>query len=335
MRILSGIQPTGALHLGNYFGAIQQLLKRQNPESSGDLSSEVSAKDDELFIFIADWHALTTARDSKVLKKNILEISAAYLALGLDPEKVTLYRQSDIPEIPELAWILSCLAPVGLLERAHSFKDKTAKGISPSVGLFTYPILMSADILAVQAEVVPVGRDQKQHLEIARDLAGKFNEAYGEVFELPEPEIPEAVAVVPGTDGQKMSKSYHNTIDLFADDAMLKKQVMSIVTSSTPKGEPLDPDSCNVFKLFELVAKKENDIVELAENYKAGAVGYGDAKKLLLSAIHTKFDPARQKFNELIAKPQEIEAILTAGAKRAQAETQKTLETVRKQVGLN
>jgi tryptophanyl-tRNA synthetase len=320
MRVLSGIQPSGHLHLGNYFGAIDQFLRRQ-------------ASGDELFIFIADWHALTTTRDPAVLQQNVLEVAAAYLALGLDPTKVVLYRQSDVPEIPELSWILSCLAPMGLLERAHSYKDKTARGLAASVGLFTYPILMAADILAVQSEVVPVGKDQKQHVEITRDLAGKFNDAYGETLTLPEPEIPEAVAVVPGTDGQKMSKSYGNTVDLFGSDAELQKQVMGIQTDSKNLGEPLDPDSCNVFKLFELVAN-ENEIVELAEKYKAGAIGYGDAKKTLLAAIHAKFDPARAQFAKLIANPTEIEKILKTGAEKTRAEAQKTLSAVREKVGL-
>ncbi len=320
MRVLSGIQPSGSLHLGNYYGAIAQYLTRQE---SGD----------ELFIFIADWHALTTTRDPAVLRRSIFEITAAYLALGLDPTRATLYRQSDIPEIQELAWILSCLAPMGLLERAHSYKDKVAKGIAASVGLFYYPVLMAADILTVSAEVVPVGKDQKQHLEIARDLAGKFNDSYGETLTLPEPEIPEIVAVVPGTDGQKMSKSYGNTIDIFADDAVLKKQVMGIVTDSKAKGDPLDPDSCNVFRLYELVAN-ENQIVELAEKYKSGTIGYGDAKKALLEAIHTKFDSARTKYTELMQNTPELEKILTAGAKKTRTKAKETLAAVRQAVGL-
>ena len=257
MRILSGIQPSGSLHMGNYFGAIEQFLRRQE-------------LNDELFIFIADWHALTTTHNSEELRKNILEVSAAYLALGLDPQKTTLYRQSDIPEIQELAWILSCLTPMGLLERAVSFKDKVAKGIEATAGLFNYPVLQAADILIMQPDIVPVGKDQKQHIEITRDLAEKFNNTYpprrtgAETLKLPEPKIPENVAVVPGTDGEKMSKSYGNTIDLFAKDSALQKQVMGIVTDSTPKGESLNPETCNVFKLFKLVAS-EADTNDLAE----------------------------------------------------------------------
>lgn len=320
MRILSGIQPSGALHLGNYFGAIEQFLRKQE---SGD----------ELFIFIADWHALTTVRDSGELKKSVLEIAAAYLALGLDPERITLYRQSAIPEIQELNWILACLAPMGLLERAHSFKDKKAKGVEPTVGLFNYPVLMAADILIMNPDKVPVGKDQKQHVEITRDLAEKFNHNYGETFKLPEPEIPEDVATIPGTDGEKMSKSYNNTIDIFGTDPELKKQVMGIVTDSTPKGEALDYKKCNVYKLFKLFAHAD-EAHELAEKYRNGEVGYGDAKKILLEKIHNKFDPARTKFKELTGSPAKIEKFLEIGAKRAKEEAQKTLEEVRKKIGI-
>jgi len=321
MRILSGIQPSGNLHLGNYFGAIRQFVERQE---AGD----------ELFIFVADWHALTSVRDSATLKKSVQEVAAAYLACGLNPAKVALYRQSDIVEIPELSWILSCIAPMGLLERAHAFKDKTARGLTANVGLFTYPVLMAADILIVKPDIVPVGKDQKQHVEIARDLAGKFNDQYGEVFQLPEPEIPESVATVPGTDGAKMSKSYGNTIDLFGTDAELKKQVMSIQTDSKDLGEPLDPATCNVFALYKLIAS-ESEVAEFAEKYRAGSIGYGDAKKTLLEKIHTTFDPARAKFAELMANPAEIERVFTAGAEKAKAIAKETLANVREKVGLS
>jgi tryptophanyl-tRNA synthetase len=319
-RVLSGIQPSGQLHLGNYFGAIEQFL---NLQKSGA----------QLFIFVADWHALTSTRNPKELKSNIQHVAAAYLALGLDPEKTILYRQSDLPEILELSWILGCLAPAGLLERAVSYKDKTAKGLEATVGLFSYPVLQAADILIMQPDKVPVGRDQKQHLEITRDLAEKFNHTYGQTFKLPEPEIPEHVAVVPGTDGEKMSKSYGNTIELFAEDNVLKKQVMGIVTNSTPKGEPLDYKNCHVYAIFKLIAD-ENEAHDLAEKYRNGAVGYGDAKKLLLEKIHAKFDPARLRYAELIKNHTEIEKILKAGAEKARAEARKTLEQVRKKVGL-
>jgi tryptophanyl-tRNA synthetase len=320
MKVLSGIQPSGSLHLGNYYGAIAQFLSRQT-------------KGDELYIFIADWHALTSVGEAGKLQRSISEVASAYLALGLDPTKTTLYRQSDVPEIAELAWLLACVAPMGLLERAHSYKDKLAKGIAPTVGLFTYPVLMAADILALQPDVVPVGRDQKQHLEITRDLAEKFNINYGETLKLPTAETPDSVAVVPGVDGQKMSKSYGNTIDLFAEDNALKKQVMSVVTDSTPKGSPLDSTKCNVFALYNLVATSEQT-AELAKQYELGAVGYGDAKKLLLEAIHARFDPARAKFNELMKNPTETKAVLETGAIKARTIAKATLAEVRKKVGL-
>lgn len=321
MRVLSGIQPTGSLHLGNYFGAIAPLLARQK---SGD----------ELFIFVADWHALTSTRDPVALQKNSREITAAYLALGFDSAQTVLYCQSDVPEIAELAWILSCLAPMGLLERAVSFKDKTARGLEATVGLFNYPVLQAADILAIQPEIVPVGRDQKQHLEITRDLAGKFNSAYGETFQLPEPEISEATASVPGTDGQKMSKSYKNTIEIFADGPTLQKQIASIKTDSTAKGEPLDPTSCTVFQLYSLLATKA-ETAALAADYKTGKVGYGDAKKLSLEKVLNFFAPARQKFVALVDDSTAVEKVLQVGCERAREIAVETLKTVRQKVGLN
>lgn len=320
MRILSGIQPSGSLHLGNYFGAIEQFLRSQEQGA-------------ELFIFVADLHALTSTRDPEELRKNSLEVAAAYIALGLTGEKTILYRQSDIPEILGLNWVLSCLAPMGLLERAVSFKDKTAKGLEANVGLFNYPVLQAADILIMQADKVPVGKDQKQHLEITRDLAEKFNSSYGETLNLPEPEIAKEVAVVPGTDGEKMSKSYNNTIELFAEDAELQKQVMGIVTDSTPKGKALDYSKCNVYTLYKLLAS-EDEVHALAEKYRNGEVGYGDAKKILLEAIHAKFDPARKKFAELVKNPEEVERVLKAGGEIARKTAQETLEEVRKKVGL-
>ncbi|MFH1375084.1 MAG: tryptophan--tRNA ligase [Patescibacteria group bacterium] len=320
MKILSGIQPSGSLHLGNYFGAIEQFLRKQEGGA-------------ELFIFVADLHALTSTRNAEELKKNSFEVAAAYIALGLTGKKTILYRQSDIPEILELSWILSCLAPVGLLERAVSFKDKTAKGLEANVGLFNYPVLQAADILIMQADKVPIGKDQKQHLEITRDLAVKFNTTYGEILKLPEPEISKEVATVLGTDGEKMSKSYGNTIELFAEDGELKRQVMGIVTDSTPKGEPLDYTKCNVYALYKLLAN-EDEAHDLAEKYRNGELGYGDAKKLLLEKIHTKFDPARKKFAELVQNPDEVEKVLKAGSEQARKEALKTLAEVRKKVGL-
>ncbi|MCF7846259.1 MAG: tryptophan--tRNA ligase [Candidatus Peribacteraceae bacterium] len=321
MRILSGIQPSGSLHLGNYFGALEQFLGFQE-------------KGAELFIFVADLHALTTTKNPEELKKNIFEVAAAYIALGLTSEKTVLYRQSDVPETLELNWILSCLAPMGLLERAVSFKDKTAKGLEANVGLFNYPILQAADILIMQPDKVPVGRDQKQHLEITRDLADKFNSAFGETLKLPDPEIPKKVAVVPGTDGEKMSKSYGNTIELFADAAELKKQVFRIQTDSTPKGQPLDYAKCKVFQIFKLLANEAEE-TDLAEKYRNGEVGYGDAKQILLDKILEKFGPARAKFAKLQKNPGEVEKVLASGAKQARAEAQKNLAAIRKKVGLD
>ncbi len=320
MRILSGIQPSGSLHLGNYFGAIEQFLNFQK-------------KGAELFIFVADLHALTTTRNAEELRRNIFEIAAAFVAFGLTGEKTILYRQSDVPEILELNWILSCVAPMGLLERAVSFKDKVTKGIEANVGLFNYPILQAADILAMQPDKIPVGKDQKQHLEITRDLAEKFNSTFNGNLKLPEPEIPKTAAVVPGTDGEKMSKSYGNTIEIFADENVLKKQVMGIVTDSTPKGEPLEYSKCNVYKLFRLVAD-EDEAHNLAEKYRNGEVGYGDAKKLLLEKILEKFDDARREFAKLVKKPAEVEQILKRGGEKAREEARKNLEEIRERVGL-
>ncbi len=320
MRTLSGIQPSGSIHLGNYFGAIEQFLNFQK-------------KGAELFIFVADLHALTTIRNAEKLRQNIFEVAATFVAFGLTGEKTILYRQSDVPEILELNWILSCVAPMGLLERAVSFKDKVTKGIEANVGLFNYPVLQSADILAMQPDKIPVGKDQKQHLEITRDLAEKFNLIFDGNLKLPEPEIPKTTAIVPGTDGEKMSKSYGNTIEIFAEENVLKKQVMRIVTDSTPKGEPLDYSKCNVFALFKLLAN-EKETHNLAEKYRNGDIGYGDAKKLLLEKILEKFDDARRKFAELRRNPDKVEKILEKGGAKAREEARKNLEVIREKVGL-
>lgn len=320
MRILSGIQPSGSLHLGNYFGALEQFL---NFQQSGA----------ELFIFVADLHALTTSKNGEELQRNSFEIAAAFVALGLTGDHTILYRQSDVPEVLELNWILSCLAPMGLLERAVSFKDKVAQGLEANVGLFNYPILQAADILIMQPDKIPVGKDQKQHLEITRDLAEKFNSKFGETLKLPEPEIPKKVAVVPGTDGEKMSKSYGNTIEIFADEAVLKKQVMKIKTDSTPKGQPLDYAKCLVFQIFKLLATEAEE-KDLAEKYRNGEVGYGDAKQILLDKILAKFGPARAKFEELRKNPAQVEKILAEGGAKARTETVKNLAVIREKIGL-
>ncbi len=318
-RVLSGIQPSGVLHFGNYFGAIAQFVERQN---AGD----------ELFIFVADWHALTSVRAAEQMRENVHQIVLTYLACGLDPEKVTLYRQSDVKEIQEIAWILSCLAPMGLLERAHSYKDKIANGLEANVGLFTYPVLMAADILAVQADIVPVGKDQKQHVEIARDLAQKFNSHYGEVFKIPEEEIKTEVATVVGLDGQKMSKSYGNTIPIFATPEEITKLCKKIKTDSKLPDEPKNPEEVIPFQLLKLVNAEKAREVEI--KLKQGGMGYGDLKKILAEELITFTEPMRAKYAEWSAKPKDVEAILTRGAEKARAEVQKTLEAMRKTVGL-
>lgn len=319
MRILSGIQPSGQLHLGNYFGSIRPNL-------------EMLGKADANVFFIADLHALTTVHDAKELSALRRDVLLDYLACGFDPSKAVMFYQSDVPEHAELAWILSTLAPMGLLERAVSYKDKVEKGIAASVGLFTYPVLMAADILLYGADVVPVGKDQKQHVEIARDLAIKFNNAFGDTLVVPEPRIREDVATVPGTDGQKMSKSYGNTIPLFADDAALKKAVMGIVTDSKAPSEPKDPETCVPYRIHKLFLD-DAAAAELADEYRAG-IGYGDAKKKLFEAILDHVGPMREKREELAAKKDYLEDVARDGAAKASAMARETMEKVRKAVGL-
>ena len=295
MRSLSGIQPSGILHIGNYFGAIKQFI---------DLQDEY-----EGFYFLADFHALTSLPDSESLKHNTMSAILDYLACGLDPEKSTLFLQSDVPEHTELSWILSNVTPIGLLERGHSYKDKVSKGIKPNTGLFTYPVLMAADILIYDSDIVPVGKDQKQHLEMTRDIAIKFNEHYNkEVFKLPEEKILETLAVVPGTDGEKMSKSYKNIINMFLPEKELKKQVMSIVTDSTPLEEPKNPDN-NITKLYSLFASKE-EIQAMKDNFTTGNYGYGHGKTELYNKILEYFAPYRKKREELENNMDYVEKIL-------------------------
>lgn len=318
-RILSGVQPSGKPHIGNYLGAIRQHIEMQ--------------QDHECFLFIADLHALTTVRDAELMRKMTYELAVTYLALGLDPKKTVFFKQSSIPEHAELCWIFDCITKMPFLERAHAWKDAQAKGKKEvTVGLFNYPILMSADILLYQPDIIPVGKDQKQHVEIARDIATNFNQTFGETFKLPEPYIKEGVALVPGTDGQKMSKSYGNTIDLFGTDAELKKQVMGIVTDSTPLEEPKDPETCHVFKLYKLFASKE-ETQALATKYKAGGFGYGDAKKTLLAKLTEYFADARKKYNEIFPKKDYVYSVLEDGAKRAKIVAANTLETAKKKIG--
>lgn len=320
-RVLSGIQPSGNIHLGNYLGAIKQHIEMQQ---SGEY---------DCFFMIADLHALTTVRDPKKLQEMTRDVAMTYLSLGLDPEKAVIFKQSDIAEHSELAWILSTVTPFGLLERAHAWKDALEKGKKEkTVGLFTYPILMAADILIYKPNLVPVGKDQKQHVEIARDIAAHFGTTYGETFSLPEPYTPDSVAIVPGTDGQKMSKSYGNTIDIFAPEATLKKQVMGIVTDSTPVEEPKDPSKCHVFALYKLLATAQ-EVKTLETQYKKGGYGYGEAKKLLLSKIMEIFAEARKKRIELEDKKSYVDGVLQQGADRARKIASATLDEVRKKIG--
>jgi len=319
MRVLSGIKPSGKLHIGNYFGMVKQALDLQEQH--------------EAYLFIADYHALTTVRDPREIRENTRDLALDFLACGLDPKRTVFYRQSDVPEVTELTWLLSVLTPMGLLERCHSYKDALARGLAPSHGLFTYPVLMTADILAVQSDIVPVGRDQKQHLEVARDLAVKFNLAYGDVFKLPEPMIQEHVAVVPGVDGQKMSKSYDNTIEVFAPMNEIKKRIMQIVTDSRTVEEPKDPDTCNIFALFRLFASA-SEIEAMAARYRAGGMGYGEAKKALLARFQEYFGAMRARREELARDPAGVQAVLEDGARRARAQAAITLRRARKAVGL-
>ncbi len=319
MRILSGIQPSGKLHIGNYFGMMKPAIELQ--------------EQGEAYLFIANYHAMTTVQDADALRQMTTDVALDFLACGIDPEKTAFYRQSDVPEVHELAWMLSVLCPMGLLERCHSYKDKTAKGIAASHGLFAYPVLMAADILAVNSNVVPVGRDQKQHVEVTRDLAIRFNNAFGDVFTIPEPSIREHVAVVPGIDGQKMSKSYNNTIEIFSEGKPLKKQVMKIVTDSKQLEDPKDPDTCNVFALYKLFAS-EGEQADLAERYRAGGMGYGHAKTELLGKINEHFGPMRERRAELAADMDYVEDVLRQGAEKARALASETLQKARQAVGL-
>ncbi len=317
-RILSGVQPSGKLHLGNYFGAIRQHIALQS--------------EGECFFFIADLHALTTIQDAKELRENSRAVALDYLALGLDAAKTVFFRQSDVPEVTELAWVLSTVTGMGLLERATSYKDKLARGLAPSVGLFTYPILMAADILIYKSNLVPVGQDQIQHIEMTRDMAGYFNQAYRTVFPLPEARLDEA-PLVPGVDGKKMSKSYGNTIEIFAEGKALSSTVMRIVTDSTPVEAPKDPEKDNVFALYSLFASEE-ERTALAARYRAGGTGYGEAKKMLVEKIDTHFRDARAKRKELAADPATVERVLGDGAERARRVASETLREVREATGL-
>ncbi|SMO41193.1 tryptophan--tRNA ligase [Fodinibius sediminis] len=318
--ILSGIQSSGKLHLGNYFGALRQHIQMQE---KGDA-----------FYFIANYHSMTSINDGEEIYQNTIDIALDYLALGLDPEKCTFFAQSDVPQVTELAWMLSTFCPVSLMEKAVAYKDKVAQGLTPNIGLFTYPILQAADILIYNSDVVPVGQDQKQNIEICRDLAGKFNHNYGdEYLKLPEEYIVKSVAVVPGVDGRKMSKSYGNTIDIFDEGKALKKKVMSIETDSTPLDEPKDPEKCNVFALIKLFAGKEKQH-EIAEKYRAGGYGYGHAKNELLDMIEVYFAEARAKRKELAQDVDTVRDILAEGSKKARERAESVMAPIREVTGI-
>ncbi|MCL2789220.1 MAG: tryptophan--tRNA ligase [Desulfobulbus sp.] len=318
-RILSGIQPSGKLHIGNYFGMMQPMIRHM--ESA------------DLFVFVVDLHALTSVNDRDRLRQGTIEAAADFLALGLDPDRCTFWVQSDVPEVCELTWLLSVLTPMGLLERCHAYKDKVAKNIPASHGLFAYPVLMAADILLYQSQVVPVGKDQKQHVEVARDIAIRFNNAYGETFVVPEAEISESTAIVPGIDGQKMSKSYDNTIPIFLDEKQLRKRVMTIQTDATPVEEPKNPDTCNLYALLKLFAPPEK-MNEVHELYVSGGAAYGYLKQDLFELINDYFAGARARKKELLDNTDYLRQVLAKGAEKARARATATLDLARDRMGL-
>ena len=321
MRVLSGIQPSGKLHIGNYFGAMHQYI-------------EMHDKGNECFFFIANYHALTSTTDKNAIVEYTNEVARGYLSIGLDPEKATFFRQSDVPEVCELAWVLSCVTPMGLLERCVSYKDKIAQGITPNHGLFCYPVLQAADILIYKSDSVPVGQDQKQHLELSRSIATKFNNTYEQdVFIIPEPYIKADVAVVPGVDGRKMSKSYNNTIALFETDKKTKKSIMKVETDSTPMEDPKEYENCNAYALLKLVASNE-ELSQWQDKYKAGGMGYGHVKVRLAELINERFAPYRERYNALEKDPDYVEDVLRESGKKARAIAQETMEKVRAATGI-
>jgi tryptophanyl-tRNA synthetase len=321
--VVSGIQPSGRLHLGNYFGAIRQHI---------DLHAE-----HEAYYFIVNYHAMTTVQDAEQLREHTFDVALDYLALGFDPDEAALFVQSDVPEVTELMWVFFNLIPTSHLEKGVAYKEKVEAGLSPNAGLFNYPVLQAADILAYGGSLVPVGADQKQNLEMARDLARRFNHRFcpeeEPLFPIPEPHILDHVSVIPGTDGRKMSKSYDNTIGIFDEGEALKEKVMSIVTDSTPLDEPKDPESCNVFALIELFADAERQ-AEIAEQYRAGGYGYGHAKQALLELIEDYFAEARARRKELAQRPDYVRDVLREGAKQARAKAEPILAQVRELAGL-
>ena len=320
MRILSGIQPSGRLHVGNYFGMMDPAIRLQD--------------EGEAFYFIADYHSLTTVHSPEELRENVRNVAIDFLACGLDPLKATFFRQSDVPEVTELSWLLSTVTPMGLLERCHSYKDKTARGHEATHGLFAYPVLMAADILIYDSNIVPVGEDQKQHLEVTRDIALKFNNRYGEILVIPEPRIREETAKVPGLDGKKMSKSYGNTVEIFGDEKATRKKIMSIVTDSTPVEAPKDPADSIIIDLYRLVAP-DAEVEAMENDYKNGGVGYGDFKKRLFAAYWDYFEPMRKRRGELLADPGYVDKITGDGASRARQSAAATIKRVREACGIH
>jgi tryptophanyl-tRNA synthetase len=319
-RILTGIQSTGTPHLGNILGAILPAIRlAANPAN-------------ESFLFIADMHSLTQIKDGATLRNNTYATAATWLAFGLDPENTVFYRQSDVPEVTELTWYLLCQYPYQRLTLAHSFKDKADRLDDVNGGLFTYPILMAADILLYDAEIVPVGKDQKQHIEMARDVANRFNLTYGDTFVLPEEQIQPDTMLIPGTDGEKMSKSRNNYIDIFLPEKQLRKQIMSIVSDSTPLEEPKNPDTCHTFALYKLLASPAQTD-EMTANYLGGNYGYGHAKQALFELILEKFSHERTRFDHLMANTAEIDAALSIGAQKARSVAQEVLKRTRTKVG--
>ena len=319
MRVLSGIQPTGRFHWGNYFGAIRQYIDLQN--------------DNEAYYFIANLHALTTVRDPKLLAQNTLDAALDLLALGLDPRRATLFVQSDVPEVSELCWLLMTGAPLGLLERCHAYKDKKAKGLTADAGLFMYPVLMAADILIYDADIVPVGEDQMQHIEVCRDLAGSFNHQYGETFVLPKGKVLPGAAKVPGTDGEKMSKSYNNTLELFDEPKALRKKIMRIVTDSRPMEQPKEPEGDHLFQLYSLFAT-ETERAEMAAIYRRGGFGYGEIKQALADVAERFLAEPRRRRRELESRPDEVRAILADGAARARKKAGEVLLRAQRACGV-
>jgi len=317
-RLLSGVKPTGKIHIGNYFGAVKQFVDFQDKY--------------ECFIFIADYHALNQIQDPQKLKEDIIEVAKTYLSIGLDPKKVVLFKQSDVPLVTELAWIFNCLTPIGELKRAHAYKAAIAKNKPVNMGLFCYPVLMAADILIYQADIVPVGEDQIQHIEITRDIAKKFNRVFGETFKIPRAYIPPEVPLLVGLDGRKMSKSYNNSIDLFDSPEQIRKKVMSIVTDSRSPDEPKDPETCNIFAFHKLFSQKDLDAI--AQRYRQGKISYKESKEILIENMNKYLEPFRKRRKELDENPDIVKKILEKGKQRALEVASQTLNLVKKKIGV-